>query len=351
MPFAAERPALGCARLRETPADFVVDERLVDGLAGTATDNEHLLLRIGHSMLGTAAVQRLLAGLFEVPPVDIGFAGRKDRIAVVTQWFTVRLPGRAMAAAGKPDELARRLGEVGLSLLDTALAPRRLRPGMHAGNGFRIALRPVDDAALPLACAERRLAGLVADGVANFFGPQRFDHDRVRAAIDGDVAPVAPRRTRPRRGRSGGPGRGATDGDWMTVSAVRSWLFNAALSMRLAAADWRSPRPEDVMLAVQGPDGREVLVPSGPLWGRGRLPPGLDDLEGRIGGSWPNLCRWLEHVGVQQDRRAVVLFPRDPQVRPLADGGIELGFELEPGGYATSVLRELFETVHREHRD
>ena len=63
---------------------------------------------------------------------------------------------------------------------------------------------------------------------------------------------------------------------------------------------------------------------------RAALEPFVDVLDG------------LEHAGVAQARRSLVLLPRNARVSEDGDS-VLLSFELPPGGYATSLLREAFD--------
>ena len=49
----------------------------------------------------------------------------------------------------------------------------------------------------------------------------------------------------------------------------------------------------------------------------------------------------LEHCGLKQERRALVLKPANMSWRG-ADDWLELAFDLPPGQFATALLRELF---------
>ena len=59
-----------------------------------------------------------------------------------------------------------------------------------------------------------------------------------------------------------------------------------------------------------------------------------------------DVCDGLEHAGVQQHRRAVVLRPAN-FCWELSGPDVVLGFDLPAGGYATSLLLEAFELDER----
>ena len=87
--------------LRFEPEDFRVDEVPLYAPTG---QGDHTFVRVEKRMRTTEDVARALARVAGVRPRDVGYAGRKDRVAVTTQWFSV--PGldparaRELALAG-----------------------------------------------------------------------------------------------------------------------------------------------------------------------------------------------------------------------------------------------------------
>jgi tRNA pseudouridine13 synthase len=296
-------PVEGLMRCR--PEDFVVEERAQHPIA----DGEHLLLWIEKRGLNSRQVAAELGRLFAVPEVDVSFAGMKDRHAVTRQWFSVRTPAAADAFAGAGSCWR---------ILDSQRCQRKLRRGDLAGNAFVIRIRNVsgDRAALT-----GRLESLRETGVPNYFGEQRFGHDG--ANIERARAWVC---TRPRPAVS--PFQKG-----LHLSTARALLFNAVLAMRVTDGSWQTLLDGDV--ADSG-------SPTGPLWGRGRVATSgsaaLREAQALVPyREWQDP---LEHLGLMQDRRALVARPRELRWS-WADGTLELSFELPAGQYATAVLREL----------
>ena len=123
------------------------------------------------------------------------------------------------------------------------------------------------------------------------------------------------------------------------MSVLRSFLFNEVLAGRVQAANWRCLMDGDVPACSTDTHA----IPTGPLWGRGRsaTSAAAAELEDRALAGYTEICHGLEFSGLRQDRRALVLLPRD--LRWCAQGDeLRLRFCLGPGGYATSVLREIF---------
>ncbi|UCE89031.1 MAG: tRNA pseudouridine(13) synthase TruD [Pseudomonadota bacterium] len=319
------------ARVRSTPEDFQVDELMEVRPCG---EGEHVWLRLRKRGINTGAVAQQLAALAGVKHVDVGFAGLKDRHAVTTQWFSVRLPGLA-----DPDWSA--LNDEALHVLEARRHDRKLRRGAHSGNRFRLHLRELRGERTLI---EERLARIAAQGVPNYFGEQRFGASAsnlvaARALFEGT-----------RRARS------SQRGLWL--SAARSLLFNVVLSQRVSAQTWNRPVAGDAMMlsgshsyfiaeVIDEELTRRIaardVVPSGPLWGRGELPTRHEAhaLESDALVAYETWLRGLERFGLKQQRRALVLFPGEFKWEFCGEDSLLLSFTLEPGAFATAVLREL----------
>lgn len=303
LPSALPRLSIeGIARSRID--DFEVDEDL--GFVPTG-DGEHLYLRIEKRGLNTITVARTLADAAGVTLADVGFAGLKDRRAVARQWFSV--PSKGPVAFRDANDAR---------LLEQTRHARKLRRGQHAGNCFRLVLRRVQGST-PL--IEERLAALRDGGVPNYFGPQRFGRDG--SNIDAAWAWLG-RRPRPRL---------RPYMKSIYFSTARALLFNAVLAERVRQGNWNSAVDGDVL---------EADIPTGPLWGRGRSPARSVSAAIETAALTP-LRDWLdplEHVGLNQQRRALAVRPRD--LAWVWDGSaLCLSFVLPPGSYATSLLAEI----------
>ena len=128
------------------------------------------------------------------------------------------------------------------------------------------------------------------------------------------------------------------------LSAVRSFVFNDVLALRIQQGLWGKTLPGDVMDVA----GR----PTGPLWGRGRVSTTdqAQALENGVAERHATLCNGMEYAGLDQDRRALVASPADMTWEwPEADQ-LVLAFSLNAGNYATSVLNEILHTTEPERR-
>jgi tRNA pseudouridine13 synthase len=330
-PRAYGAPPLAGA-LRTTPEDFDVEEELGFEPDGTG---QHLLLKVRKRGANTEFVARTLARHARVRVHDVGFAGLKDRHAVVVQWFSVPR-GEESAEFWLAHEHPE------FAVLAAHPHGRKLRRGALAANRFRIRVRDVrgDRAAL-----DARLALIRTRGVPNYFGPQRFGvaggnlQRLAHWALDG----VEPRA---RAERS------------FTLSAGRSLVFNAMLAERVRRESWDRLLSGEIVnldgsgsvFAIETPGAEELqrcaeldVHPTGPLWGRGGVRPQLDAaaLEDCVTDAFVPVITSLEQAGLQGERRALRLRVEALEARVGED--LELTFRLGAGAFATAVLRELLD--------
>lgn len=300
--------SFGRAVYRSQPEDFQVDEIL--GFEPSA-EGEHVFLHIRKRDQNTQWVAGLLAQLAGIKRNDVSFCGLKDRFAVTTQWFSLYMPGRDIALE--------QLQHSDFTVLSMTRHTKKLRRGMHAGNRFCLILREFAALDDHFSEIDARLSAIAASGVPNYFGEQRFGHDggnlvKAQSLIERDQL------------------KGNRHGTGMFLSAARSWLFNLVLAERLHGQTW----------SIALPGERE---PSGPLWGRGRSAASgdLQQLEQTVLADWQSWCYALEHAGLKQERRALILQPQAMAWQRLDRDQLQLTFELSGGCFATVILREIAE--------
>jgi tRNA pseudouridine13 synthase len=320
-------------RIRTTPEDFRVDEQPLYAPSGAGA---HTFVRIEKRLRTTEAVAHDLARAAGSRPRDVGYAGRKDRSAVATQWFSVpELDPDAALALELP----------GARVLEAARHPHKLRTGHLRGNRFAIRLRGVDAAAR--ARAEARGAELRERGMPNRFGAQRFGRagdnaERARRFCAGEIS------VRDRR-----------DARFL-VSAWQSQVFNAVLAARplpldeLEAGDLAMRHESGGVFAVEDPARERERVrafeisPTGPVFGPRMTWPGGEVAQRERAvmsahGLDPDALR-LPGVRARGARRALRVRPEELSI---ADDGeaLLLCFELPAGSYATVLVEELFGPV------
>ena len=321
----------GRAVLKAQPEDFRVTEVLDIELSGAG---EHLWLLIEKRDQNTEDVARLLAKAAGIKLRDVSYAGIKDRRAVTSQWFSMQLPGRS-----DPDLTS--LWHAGLRCLDSRRHSRKLQRGAHNANRFVIRLSSLE--AVP-AELDARLQRIAAEGVPNYFGPQRFGRDG--GNID-QARHWAERGALP-------PARGTRS---RLLSTARSLIFNRVLAQRVEAGNWNQLLAGDCLaftdsrshfaaerLAADDRRFAELDVhPTGPLWGLGELPSTAATrlLEQAAAAAEPSLCQWLESAGLEQQRRILRLPITGLTWHYPSLDCLEIEFTLPTGCFATAVLREL----------
>jgi tRNA pseudouridine13 synthase len=327
------------ARFRTHDTDFRVRERIEVPEHPTGA---HWWLEVTKTGMNTKDAVRALARLGSARVRQVGYAGLKDRHAVTTQWFS--LPIETL----DPESVVDRMPS-GLELHQWRRARKAIRRGGLKANRFDIVLREVRGPATDI---EARLDRLAA-GVPNYFGEQRF-------GIDGANLAQA------RRMFDGQPHRVPRFERGLYLSAARAWLFNLVLAERVRAGSWnRLMAGEAVILDGSRswfplPDAPETLEsrlaafdihPSGPLHGVGEAAARdtCADLERRVLAGEPGLAAGLERLGMRAERRALRLVPAGLAWSWSGDE-LSLSFELPPGTFATTVLREFGELEDASRR-
>jgi len=312
-------PTGASATLKRLNEDFIVTELPLQLPCG---EGEHIWLDIEKNGANTAYVAQQLADAAGVQEKDVGYAGLKDRYAITRQWFSIYLPS---GKTGETPDLTQ-LQHPEFKVLSQSRHVKKLRPGDLQGNRFRIVLRDVTGHRDAI---EANLQAIAAQGVPNYFGAQRFGFDG--GNIEQGRAMLA-REIRVRNPKKKG----------IYLSAVRSFVFNEVLALRIQQGLWGQALPGDVM--------DEAGRPTGPLWGRGRVATTdqAQALENSVAERHATLCEGMEHAGLDQDRRALVACPADLSwAWPQADQ-LVLTFSLPAGNYATSVLTEILHTTEPE---
>lgn len=304
------------ASFKSIPEDFVVEERLGFLPSG---DGEHIYVLLTKRGENTQWVADRLAEFLCIKRRDIGFSGMKDRVAVSTQWFSAHLPRERKDIDWS---CFAKEANVDVQILETCRHDKKLRRGVHQANRFCVRLKHVSGFDM----LTKRLEKVRSGGVPNYFGEQRFG--RLGANLDVAFRWFSTAKPPPRTKRG------------IIISAARSYVFNIVLSRRVADGTWSAHLIGDVL--------DEHELPTGPLWGRGRSATESDALrlENEALKDLSVWCDGLEHVGLQQERRSLVLRPHDMSWQ-IEDDEIVVQFELGAGQFATSVLRELCQLKSR----
>lgn len=334
LPYAFGGPVTR-GTLKAQPADFQVEEQIAYPLSGAG---EHVWLWVEKQGENTDWVAQHLAKWAGIRLRDVGYAGLKDRHGITRQWFSLYLPGQA-------SPLPETFQLPSVRILGMTRHQRKLQTGGLSGNRFILTLRQLD--AEP-ATIEQRLQQIATQGAPNYFGEQRFGRNEYNLVMaqrlfDGELTRLRPAQ------------RG------LYISAARSLLFNQILAERVAQHTWHRAVAGDVF-QLDGSDKWFVddgsadlaervatydLHPTGALVGQGDLPSREQALalEQRVLSNHQAWWQALADLGLTQDRRALRVMAQDMRWTWLSDNALQVAFNLRPGRYATSVLRELMTTI------
>lgn len=331
LPCVAEAvPGIG-GTIKGEPAHFVVEEILPYAPCG---EGEHVFVVLRRSGWNTADVARVLGDAFKVPGVDVGWGGRKDKQALVTQTFSIRLPLDL-----PQDRIQAQLADQPFEILGIERHRNKLKTGHVAANRFRIFLTGVGPQALDQ--AGRIAAILDRCGVPNYFGEQRFGIEMRN--LDRAARLFSARRTP--RGKD----------NRFLVSALQGALFNCWLSQRFADSCHDRVLPGDVVQKTDTgglfivEDEQEAnerftngeILYTGPIFGHKMK--AAAHLAGRreeaLLAHFSLRAAMFKPLRAPGTRRAGLIRLADLSVR-AADQGLVFKFTLPAGAYATTVLRE-----------
>ncbi len=321
-------------RYKVTPEDFAVDEVPAYLPSGVG---DHVWLWVEKRGLSTMDLLHELSHGLDRDERAFGIAGLKDAQAVSRQWVSIEHVD-PRACEGLHGERFR--------VLEVRRHGNKLRMGHLRGNRFGITLRgtvPAD-----LASARGNLADLVARGVPNWFGEQRFGKRGANLAkgldvLCGDARVMAARMPRRVFG--------------LVLSAVQSEVFNRVVNARrealgtLLRGDLAFRHDNGSVFVVDDPAREQsradafAISPSGPMPGpEMTLPtgePARIEAEALAALTLPpNAFAKLPFRLCRGERRPLRV-PVQDAVADAVDGGLRLQFTLPKGAYATSVLREL----------
>ena len=329
-------------RIKERCEDFIVDE--IPAYPPDGREERHLLIRVRKRELSTLELLRILARELALGAHEIGYAGRKDRDAVTTQWLSVPITASA-ALEG--------LSLPGIEILEAHPHGQKLRLGHLHGNSFRIVIRgPGLDLETAIHRVRDKMTAIERGrGLENLYGLQRFGDDGEN--LDRGLDLLAAGRPFGRQHK-------------FVVSAAQSGLFNLYVVLRKSQGWLRKVLPGDLlhrldpggMFAVEDVAAEQLrmdrgeLVVSGPIFGakmRAPVDPTPSSLLEREvllrAGLGPDLFA-VHGKRLPGSRRPVQVSVEDFEVDAVdATGdlpeGVELRFRLPAGSYATQLVREL----------
>jgi tRNA pseudouridine13 synthase len=327
----ADLPGIG-GRIKTQPEDFEVEEIPAYEPGGKG---DFLYLWVEKRGMGAEYFVRQVARRLGIAAGEVGTAGLKDRHAVTRQMVSV-------PAAAEP-RLAQLDGD-GIRVLRVGRHGNKLKPGHLHGNRFRVLVRDVE------AGAGERLPPLLErlrrDGLANFYGPQRFGKGGETVLLGLGLL----------RGTQAGVRSPFLRK--LALSAAQSALFNHCLACRLADGLHRRVLSGDVLakwpfggMFVAEDMGREQarldareVVPAGPIFGRKMFRAAGEAARREAlvladAGLAPEAFHGFGKL-LSGTRRHNLVYVEDLAAAEEAEG-VRLTFTLPAGSYATVLLREV----------
>ncbi|MEL0620625.1 tRNA pseudouridine(13) synthase TruD [Psychrobacter proteolyticus] len=365
------------ATYKANATDFIVNELLPLDFTG---EGEHLWLHIEKSGMNTTYLAKLLSEWADIPLRDVGYSGLKDRHALTTQWFSLRIPKKQLP----PTEFAP--VDIGENETVTILAQhwhnKKLNRGTHRANQFVITLRDIQFSSASdenvddennvspeqllsaKEAVEQHLTRIGENGVPNYFGPQRFGRqgNNVREALSLFARPPREPRPQPKKSKRK---RAPREQNTMELSAARSLIFNEILAARVRNGSWNTGLAGEVFnLEGSGSiftsetldDTLHARIDSGDihptavLWGTGndKVTGSAADLETEVVQHSPllmQLATGLEQRDIKAQRRALRLPIEALSWEWSDDQTLVLNFTLTTGSFATSVLASLVQQL------
>ncbi|WP_082638052.1 MULTISPECIES: tRNA pseudouridine(13) synthase TruD [unclassified Psychrobacter] len=358
-------PPIKQATYKSHNTDFVVNELLPLDFTG---EGEHLWLHIEKSGINTAYLAKLLSEWAEIPLRDVGYSGLKDRHALTTQWFSLRIPKKQLPATEfAPVDIGERES---VTIIAQHWHNKKLGRGTHRANQFIITLRNIKLEGSDKASVDQHLQNISASGVPNYFGPQRFGWhgNNITEALRLFARPAPAFKPQTKKSKRK---RVPREQNAMELSAARSLLFNEILAARVRAGNWNTGLAGEVFnldgsgsifaseeidesLCARVASGD--IHPTGVLWGVGndKVSGTAAQLENDVIQNNPlltQLAAGLEQRDVKAQRRALRLpieaLSWEWREEQNSDKQmLVLNFTLTTGSFATSVLASLVQQLN-----
>ncbi len=352
-------PPIKQAAYKATPEDFVVNEILELDFTG---EGEHLWLHIQKSGINTAYLAKLLSEWADIPLRDVGYSGLKDRQALTTQWFSLRIPKKQLPASQfTPIDIKE---HESITILAQHWHNKKLNRGTHRANQFIITLRDLEFGSTDQAQIDAHLHQISVMGVPNYFGPQRFGFggNNIREALNIFARPLANKPSAKNQNKRKGVPR---EQNSMELSAARSLIFNEILAARVRDGSWNTGLAGEVFnldgsgsifAAEQLDDALRARLASGDIhptavmWGTSndKVTSAAADIENDIvqhSALLLQLATGLEQREIKAQRRALRL-PIEALIwRWMDEQTLVLDFTLTTGSFATSVLASLVQNL------
>lgn len=363
------KPPLAQASYKTHATDFIVNEVLP---LEFTNDGEHLWLHIQKSGVNTAYLAKLLSEWADIPLRDVGYSGLKDRHAVTTQWFSLRIPKKQLPTTEfAPEDIG---DNESVTIFAQHWHNKKLNRGTHRANEFIITLRNVqceelvtrtpEQTRLAKQHLEQHLKTISETGVPNYFGPQRFGREgnNVREALALFARPPREARPQPKKSKRK---RAPREQNTMELSAARSLIFNEILAARVRDGSWNQGlagevfnldgsgsifTSEEIDDTLRARLNSGDIHPTGVLWGtdNNKVSATAATIENSTVQNNPllsQLATGLEKRDIKAQRRALRLPIEALSWHWDDEETLVLSFTLTTGSFATSVLASVVQQL------
>ena len=324
------------AAIKEEHSDFIVNEELAYEASGTG---EHLYIRFRRSDWNTERIASKMAQILSLDKHDYGYAGMKDRHAVVEQSLSFKLAEDRYSL----EEISQRLSDHApeLTILSMDRHNNKLKRGHIKRNTFTIIVRHLNTA---IEALQERANKIQQNGFANYYGPQRFgmNYDNIRVGFE---VLKGFKRIKSAHKRD------------LYSSAIQSALFNIFLDRRiqmkesLMLGDILKKNVsgglfinDDLELNKERLNAGELTV-CGPMFGYKMMAAENESqqMEMALLEEFHLGINKFKRMKVTGTRRPLFIYPEKIKISQVDETSFEFSFSLPKGTYATTLLRHFFE--------
>ncbi len=306
---------------RQTEEDFFVDEIPNRGFAGRG---KYVIARVQKQGMTTWDMVAAIARTLNLDAAEIGYAGLKDKHATTSQYLS--FDARLASALKK-------FRHKNIRILEMTKDTKSIRMGDLKGNAFGINLYNIDN--IKAGRIEKTVHKIQKDGLANYFGYQRFGKERDALEQAREML-LGERYVKDAKVRN------------FLVSVYQSYLFNEWLTKRVELSQNGKFKllEGDVFVTEKEKLFTPKQLPLQDFLAHNITPTGL--LPGRDAFRARGKARAIErefddeYLPYKGYRRAAIVWPLDFSLKLYAkEERAHLRFVLPRGAYATSLIEAL----------
>ena len=324
---------LSAGLIKVTPEDFKVREELAYQPSGTG---EHIYLCFRRSDWNTGRISSKISQILEADKHSYGYAGMKDRHALVEQTISVK---SALTLEHAREKLMQHASDI--EIVAISRHQNKLKRGHLRYNHFQILVKNLKNIKLDAILLRRD--SIIQNGFLNYYGDQRFgiDFDNIRNGFD---VLKEFKRVKSLHKRK------------LFINALQAALFNLYLSRRMTDA-------QELLMGdiLKKSDTGGLFIYDNPS-DENRVTAGNCTVCGPIFGhkmmasekaTYTMEMALLEefHLGLNKfrrlktagSRRAFKIYPEYINIEMMNSSELSFQFKLPKGVYATTLLKHFFE--------